>query len=67
LIEAFGEPKQHTNAKEADTEIWKQGVEKFRIAEKKMHRNSSERVKGCSEMFRAWKNGINQKKRAKDA
>jgi len=35
LIEAFGEPKQHTNAKEANPEIWRQGVEKFRIAREK--------------------------------
>lgn len=35
LIEAFGEPGQHTNAKEANPELYEQAVEKFRVAREK--------------------------------
>ena len=35
LIETFGEPNEHKNAKEANPELWDQAVEKFRLAREK--------------------------------
>jgi len=51
LIEAFGEPEQHTNAKEANPELYEQAIEKFRVAREK---DEQEWQRESDRLFGSW-------------